>query len=70
MADFTFAIAVANSSMVIVAEARIPRPPALAVAETSRAPATQPIPVWTTGCSTPTNRVSAVRIRGGSAVTA
>ena len=34
---------------VMVAEARIPRPPALAVAATSRGPATQPMPVCTMG---------------------
>ena len=31
------------------------------LADTSRAPATQPMPVCTTGCSTPTNSVSGVR---------
>ena len=44
------------------ADARIPRPPAFAVADTRRAPATQPIPVCTTGCSMPMRRVSAVWI--------
>jgi hypothetical protein len=62
VASLTFAIAVASSSMVIVADARIPRPPAFAVADTSRAPATQPIPVCTTGCWMPTSRVSGVWI--------
>ena len=57
---FTFLIAVASSSMVIVAEARMPRPPALDVADTSRAPATQPMPVCTTGCSMPISSVSGV----------
>ena len=45
----------------MVADAKMPSPPALAVAETSRAPATHPIPVWTTGCSTPTSSVNGVR---------
>ena len=61
VAALTLPMAVANSSSVMVAEARMPSPPALAVADTSRAPATQPIPVWTTGCSTPTSSVSGVR---------
>jgi hypothetical protein len=60
VAVLTFRIAVANSSRVIVADAKMPNPPALAVAETSRAPATHPIPVCTTGCSTPTSSVSGV----------
>jgi hypothetical protein len=34
---------------VMVAEARMPRPPASAVAATRRGPATQPMPVWTMG---------------------
>ena len=41
----TFPIATANLSRVMVADARMPSPPALDVAETSRAPATHPIPV-------------------------
>ena len=57
---FTLPIAVANSSSVIVADARMPRPPAFAVADTSRAPATHPIPVCTTGWSMPTNSVRRV----------
>lgn len=61
VAAFTLPIATANSSNVMVADANIPSPPALAVADTSRAPATQPIPVCTTGCCTPTNSVSGVR---------
>ena len=61
VAALTFPIAVANSSRVMVADAKMPSPPALAVAETSRAPATHPIPVWTTGCSTPTSSVNGVR---------
>ena len=47
--DFTSAMAVASSSMVIVADARIPSPPAALVAAVSLAPATQPIPVWMMG---------------------
>ena len=47
--DFTSATAARNCSTVIVAEARIPSAPALAVAATSRGPATQPIPVCTMG---------------------
>ena len=61
VAAFTLVTAVCSSSSVIVAEARMPRPPALEVADTSRAPATQPMPVWTTGCSMPTSSVSGVR---------
>ncbi|CFR36790.1 N5-carboxyaminoimidazole ribonucleotide synthase [Mycobacterium tuberculosis] len=57
----TFVIAAASSSSVMVAEAKMPSPPALAVADTSRAPATQPIPVCTTGCSMPMSSVSGVR---------
>jgi hypothetical protein len=45
----TSAMADAICSRVMVAEARIPRPPALAVAATRRGPATHPIPVWTMG---------------------
>ena len=60
---FTFVTAVASSSSVMVADARMPRPPAFEVADTSRAPATQPIPVCTTGCSMPTSSVSGVRRR-------
>src|SRR5699024_9686632 len=40
----------------------MPRPPASAVAATSREPATQPIPVCTIGYRTPTNRVRAVSV--------
>ena len=57
----TSPIAWSSSSKVIVAEARMPRPPAFAVAETSRGPATQPMPVWTTGWVTPVSSVSGVR---------
>ncbi len=46
---FTSRIACSSSSMVIVALARMPRPPAFAVPTTRRGPATQPIPVCTTG---------------------
>ena len=45
----TSAMAAASSARVMVAEARMPRPPALAVAATSRGPATQPMPVCTMG---------------------
>jgi hypothetical protein len=45
VAALTFVTAVRSSSSVMVADAKMPRPPALAVADTSRAPATQPIPV-------------------------
>ncbi|HEX3462114.1 MAG TPA: hypothetical protein VHT49_14505 [Acidimicrobiales bacterium] len=58
--DRTSARAADSSSRVMVAEARIPRPPASAVAATNLGPATQPMPVWTIGYSTPTmsqNRV-------------
>ena len=45
-----------------MALARMPRPPAFAVALTRRGPETQPMPVCTTGCRTPTRSVRAVRI--------
>ena len=61
VAALTLVTAVCSSSSVMVADARMPRPPALEVADTSRAPATQPIPVCTTGCSMPTSSVSGVR---------
>jgi hypothetical protein len=61
VAAFTLATAVRSSSSVMVADARMPSPPALEVAATSRAPATQPMPVCTTGCSMPTSSVSGVR---------
>ena len=70
VAALTLVMAAASSSRLMVAEARIPSPPALAVADTSLAPATQPIPVCTTGCSMPTNRVSGVRIKRFPVVTA
>src|SRR4051812_42164615 len=44
----------------MVAEARTPSPPAFAVADTSRGPATQPIPVWTMGNRTPARSHSRV----------
>ncbi len=47
--DRTSRIASRSWSSVIVAEARMPRAPAFAAAETRRGPATQPIPVCTTG---------------------
>src|SRR5256714_755448 len=61
--SFTSRIAAASSSYDIVAEARIPSAPARAVAVTRWGPATQPIPVWTIGCRTPTRSVQRVRIR-------
>ena len=42
-------MAASISSMVMVAEARIPSPPASAVPVTSDGPATHPIPVCTIG---------------------
>ncbi len=45
----TSPMAETSSGKVMVAEARMPRPPASAVAATSRGPATQPMPVWTIG---------------------
>ena len=45
----TSAMAPASSSSVMVAEARMPRPPAAQVAATRRGPATQPMPVCTSG---------------------
>jgi hypothetical protein len=51
----TSAMAATNSSNVMVAEARMPKPPASAVAATNLGPATQPMPVCTIGNSTPTN---------------
>ena len=41
-----------------------PARPAAAVAATSRGPATQPMPVWTTGYRTPVSSQSAVRRAG------
>ncbi len=61
VAAFTLVTAVESSSSVMVADARMPRPPALDVAATRRAPATQPMPVCTTGCSMPISSVSGVR---------
>src|SRR6478752_2567256 len=59
--SLTSMIAFSSSSKVIVALARMPRPPALAVPTTSRGPDTQPMPVCTTGCGTPTRSVNGVR---------
>ena len=53
-------IAACSSASVIVAEARMPNPPAALVADVSRAPATQPIPVCTTGTSHPNSSVTRV----------
>jgi len=47
----------------MVAEARMPRPPASAVAVTRLGPATQPMPVCTTGCWIPVSSVREVRMR-------
>ena len=47
--DLTFAIAARSSSRVIVADARMPSPPADEVAAVSCAPDTQPMPVCTIG---------------------
>src|SRR4029079_7369632 len=58
---FTSRIACASWSWVIVADARIPSAPAFAVAVTSRAPATQPMPVCTIGTSMPKRSQSGVR---------
>ena len=58
--DFTSRIAFSSSSNVIVALARMPRPPAFAVPLTSRGPDTQPMPVCTTGWRTPTSSVNGV----------
>ncbi len=58
---FTSRIARSSSSTVIVALARMPRPPAFAVPTTRRGPATQPMPVCTTGWRTPARSVSGVR---------
>ena len=45
---------------VIVADARMPKPPAALVADVSRAPATQPMPVCTIGTSHPNSSVTRV----------
>ncbi len=45
----TSSMAAASSSNVMVADARMPSAPAAAVADTSRGPATQPMPVCTMG---------------------
>src|SRR5439155_17138319 len=50
---FTSATAARSSVNVMVPAARMPRAPALLVAATRRCPATQPMPVCTIGCSTP-----------------
>ncbi len=47
--SLVLAIASASSERERVADAMIPSPPALATAETSRGPATYPMPVWTMG---------------------
>src|SRR5205814_1738252 len=44
----------------MVADARMPRPPAALVADVSRAPATHPIPVCTIGTSQPKSSVTRV----------
>src|SRR4051812_6670570 len=58
---FTSVMAWSSSSYVMVALARMPSPPALAVPDTSRGPATHPMPVCTTGWRTPTSSLSGVR---------
>ena len=65
--SLTVRIAVSSSGMLIVLEAMIPSPPAAAVAAVSRAPDTQPMPVWTIGYLTPVSSVKRVvssRLRG------
>jgi hypothetical protein len=47
--DFTSCTAATSWSYVIVADARMPRPPAALVADVNRAPATHPMPVCTIG---------------------
>ncbi len=59
---FTSMIAASSSARLMVAPARMPRPPAFAVPLTSRGPETQPMPVCTTGWRTPTRSVNGVRI--------
>ena len=56
----TSSMAVRNSANVMVADARIPNPPARAVAAVSDAPETQPIPVCTIGSRTANNSVARV----------
>ena len=62
----TSAMAAASSSSVMVAEARMPSPPASLVAATRRGPATQPMPVCTRGWRTPTRSHSSVCSAGCS----
>src|SRR3954452_209602 len=59
--SLTSTTAFSSSSIDMVADARIPSPPAFAVPETRRGPETQPMPVCTTGCRTPTRSVNGVR---------
>ena len=47
--SFTVRTASANWSLVMVIEARMPKPPAALVAAVRLAPDTQPMPVWTIG---------------------
>ncbi len=58
--SWTSWIASSSWSKVIVADARMPSPPAALVADVSRAPATQPIPVCTIGYCTPNRSHAAV----------
>src|SRR2546425_6809173 len=58
--SFTSTIAARSSPNVMVPAARMPSPPALLVAATSRGPATQPMPVCTIGYSTPSSSHSRV----------
>jgi hypothetical protein len=47
--SFTCWMACSSSSKVMVAAAKMPRPPAAEVADVSFAPETQPMPVWMMG---------------------
>ena len=58
--SLTSTMACSSSGSVIVADARMPRPPALAVPLTRLGPETQPMPVWTIGWRTPVSSVSGV----------
>ena len=62
--SLTDAIAAVSSGTLIVALARMPRPPASLVAAVSRAPATQPMPVCTIGYRTPNSSHAAAVQRG------
>ena len=64
----TSSMAVTIWSKVMGAAAMMPRPPARAVAAVRRDPATQPMPVWTIGCRTPTRSQNRVWRRRSGAV--